>query len=65
MIERSAKRAEDHRKIAELIEQESVGCVVVGMPIDLRGKVAIAAKNATAEVAELATVVSVPGGDLR
>ncbi len=60
LIERSGKHRDDHCKIAELVEEEGVGCVVVGMPIDLRGKVAVAAKNAAAEVAELATVVPVP-----
>ena len=59
-INRSGTRRTDHEKIAELVIEEGIGCVVVGMPVDLRGNKAIAAQNAAAEVAELATVVAVP-----
>lgn len=60
MIERSGRHSLDHAKIAQYVEEEGIGCVVVGMPVDLKGRTGVAATNAAAEVAELATVVSVP-----
>lgn len=60
MIERSGKLSDDHAKIASCIEEEGIGVIVVGLPIDLKGNNAIAAQKAAAEVAALATVVSVP-----
>jgi putative holliday junction resolvase len=60
VLQRSGRRADDHRRIAALVAEEEAHCVVVGLPLSLSGGVGPAAKGAIAEAGELATVVGVP-----
>lgn len=60
VLQRTGSRKQDHRRIADLVTEEEAVLVVVGLPIDLRGKVGPAAQGALAEIAELTSVVGVP-----
>lgn len=60
VIQRSGKRAEDHRRIAALVRDEEVDVVVVGLPLSLDGSLGPAARAAVAEAEALATVLGVP-----
>lgn len=60
VLERSGNKATDYKKIAGIAREEEAACVVVGLPVDLKGKQAIAAQAVLAEVAQLATVLDVP-----
>lgn len=53
MIERSARRAEDHARILELAEEHGVSTVVVGLPLTMDGEVGTAARRTLSEVDEL------------
>jgi putative holliday junction resolvase len=57
---RARRRADDHAAIAALVDEEEAECVVVGMPFSMDGTAGTAAKGAIAEVAALASVLSVP-----
>ena len=59
-VERSRDRAQDHRRIAELVAEEEAATVVVGLPLSLDGKMGPAAEAVLTEVAELAAVLAVP-----
>jgi putative Holliday junction resolvase len=59
-VERSGDRQRDHRRLAELVDEEEAGVVVVGMPTSLDGTAGPAADAVLAEVAELAAVLRVP-----
>lgn len=50
----------DHLKIAEIVLQEEVEVVVVGLPLLMAGGHGRAAKAATTEARQLSTVLSVP-----
>jgi putative transcription antitermination factor YqgF len=56
---RSSTHAQDHKKIQELIDEYEVDCVVVGMPLNLSGKVGPAAKSAQEEINEMEIALSV------
>jgi putative Holliday junction resolvase len=60
VLARSRRRADDHRRIAELVVEEEAERVVVGLPLSLSGEVGPAARAAIAEADEIATVVGVP-----
>ena len=60
VVQRSGSRAQDHRRIAALVEEEEAERVVVGLPLSLSGEMGPAAKGAVAEADQLATVVTVP-----
>ncbi len=60
VLQRTGDRAEDHRRIAELVVEEEAELVVVGLPLSLDGSIGPAARAALAEAADLAAVVPVP-----
>jgi putative Holliday junction resolvase len=57
---RSGDRAQDHRRIAEVVAEEEAGIVVVGLPRSLDGGAGPAAAAVAEEVGELAAVLPVP-----
>jgi putative Holliday junction resolvase len=60
VVERSASRAHDHANIARLVAEYEVQTVVVGLPLNMSGKVTAAAKSAMAETEELRRTLDVP-----
>src|SRR5262245_65138048 len=60
VVQRSGSRAQDHRRIAALVEEEEAERLVVGLPLSLSGELGPAAKGAVAEADQIASVVSVP-----
>jgi len=60
VVQRSGRRSEDHRRIAALVAEEEADVVVVGLPLSLDGSAGRAARDAIAEVEQLASVVGVP-----
>jgi putative holliday junction resolvase len=60
VLQRTGSTAEDHKRIARLVEEEEAERVVVGLPLSLDGSMGPAAKGAVAEAEALATVVNVP-----
>jgi len=60
VIQRSGDRPRDHRAIREIVEEYDAGRVVVGLPLSLDGSMGPAARAASEEAEELATVVGVP-----
>ncbi|HWC68353.1 MAG TPA: Holliday junction resolvase RuvX [Acidimicrobiales bacterium] len=60
VLVRTGTRAEDHRRIARLVEEEEAEVVVVGLPLSLDGARGLAARAAVAEADDLRTVVGVP-----
>ena len=59
-VHRSKSRRHDHAEIAKLVQVEECEVVVVGLPLSLDGTHGPAAKAATKEVAQMASVVGVP-----
>lgn len=60
VIERCGDSKRDHLRIAGLVSGEEATVVVVGLPVDLKGKNGIAAQRVLAETKQLATVLDVP-----
>jgi putative Holliday junction resolvase len=60
VIQRSRSHAEDHRKIAAVVEEYEAVVVVVGHPLSLDGRAGPAARLVEAEVEELRTTLEVP-----
>jgi putative Holliday junction resolvase len=60
VLQRSGSREQDHRAIANIIEEHEVQCVVVGLPLNMDGTTGDAARAAIVEASQLASVVSVP-----
>jgi putative Holliday junction resolvase len=61
VVQRSASgREEDHRRLAELVEETGAALVVIGLPLSMDGSVGSAAVAAMAEAEELRGVVGVP-----
>lgn len=60
VIQRSRHRSDDHRRIAEIVVEEEVDVVIVGLPLNMDGSRGPAALAAVGECAELATVLGVP-----
>ncbi|MFM8529495.1 MAG: Holliday junction resolvase RuvX, partial [Ilumatobacteraceae bacterium] len=52
--------ADDHRRIAEIVRDEEVDIVVIGLPLSLDGTHGTAARAAVTEAEVLATVLDVP-----
>ncbi|MBM3805170.1 MAG: Holliday junction resolvase RuvX [Actinobacteria bacterium] len=60
VIVRGPNRAQDHKKIQQLIDEYEVDCVVVGMPISMSGKLGTAANSAQDEISEMRNTLTVP-----
>ena len=60
VLQRGGSHAEDHRRIAAIVEEYEAGVVVVGHPLSLDGSVGPAARLVEAEVDELRTALDVP-----
>ena len=61
VLQRSAAgHGEDHRRLAELVEETGASLVVIGLPLSMDGSVGPAANAALAEADELRAVVAVP-----
>jgi putative Holliday junction resolvase len=60
VLERTGDRAQDHRAIAKLIQEEEASVLVVGLPLSLSGEAGHAAQNVLTEIEEMASVVGVP-----
>lgn len=59
-VYRSKSRRHDHAEIARLVKIEECDVVVVGLPLSLDGSEGPAARGATKEAKQIATVVGVP-----
>lgn len=59
-VSRTGNRADEHRRIADIAQEEEVACIVVGLPLSLTGDEGPAAKAAITEAGQLASVVDVP-----
>lgn len=59
VIERTNRHV-DYQRIAEVVADEDVAVIVVGLPLSLSGEPTRAAIAATAEAERIATVVGVP-----
>jgi putative Holliday junction resolvase len=60
VMTRSGRRADDHRRIAEIVAEEEAERVVVGLPLSLDGTLGPAARAAQEEAEQLASVLPVP-----
>lgn len=60
VIQRAKSKRLDYQRIREIVEAEEVEMVIVGLPLAMSGALSTAAKAATAEARDLATVLSVP-----
>lgn len=61
VVQRSASgHEEDHRRLAELVEETGATLVVVGLPLSMDGSVGHAATAALAESEELRAALTVP-----
>lgn len=60
VVERSKSRAQDHANIARLIKEYEVEAVVVGLPLNMSGKVTAAAQSAKEETEQLRTTLGIP-----
>jgi putative holliday junction resolvase len=59
-VHRSKSRRHDHAEIAKIVRVEECEVVVVGLPLSLDGSHGPAAKAATIEAKQMASVVGVP-----
>ncbi|MGI9645406.1 MAG: Holliday junction resolvase RuvX [Ilumatobacteraceae bacterium] len=59
-VHRSRSRQHDHRELARFVADEEAEVVVVGLPLSLDGTHGTAARAATKEAEQLASVVGVP-----
>ena len=57
VLARGRDHASDHRAILEMVREEEVTAIVVGMPLSMSGASGPAARAAVAEIAELQTAV--------
>lgn len=60
VVERSKSRAHDHANIARLVEEYEVEAVVVGLPLNMSGKVTAAAQSAKEETEQLRAALEIP-----
>jgi putative Holliday junction resolvase len=60
VLARTGDRAQDHRAIAKLIQEEEASVLVVGLPLSLSGEAGHAAQSVLSEIEEMASVVGVP-----
>lgn len=59
-VHRTKSRRHDHAEIARIVRDEECEVVVVGLPLSLDGSRGPAARRATTEARQLASVVGVP-----
>ena len=60
VVERSKSRSHDHANIARLVEEYDVEAVVVGLPLNMSGKVTAAAQSAKEETEQLRAALGIP-----
>jgi putative Holliday junction resolvase len=60
VVERSKSRAHDHANIAKLVAEYEVEAVVVGLPVNMSGKVTAAAQSAKEETEQLRAALGIP-----
>ena len=60
VLNRSKSRRHDHDEIARIVRDEEVEAIVVGLPLNMDGSRGPAARAATAEAEDIATVTGVP-----
>lgn len=60
VVERSKSRSHDHANIARLVEEYEVEAVVVGLPLNMSGKVTAAAQSAKEETEQLRATLGIP-----
>lgn len=60
VVERSKSRSHDHANIARLVEEYEVEAVVVGLPLNMSGKVTAAAQSAREETEQLRAALGIP-----
>jgi len=60
VVERGRSRADDHRRIAAIVEETGAERVVVGLPLSLDGSTGRAARTVLDEVEELRAALPVP-----
>ena len=60
VVERSKSRSHDHANIARLVEEYGVEAVVVGLPLNMSGKVTAAAQSAKEETEQLRATLGIP-----
>ncbi len=60
VVPRHRDRPRLHRELGELVAEWQVELVIVGLPIDLRGDIGVAAQGVLVERDELAEALSVP-----
>jgi len=60
VVERSKTRSHDHANIARLVEEYEVEAVVVGLPLNMSGKVTAAAQSAKEETEQLRAALGIP-----
>jgi putative Holliday junction resolvase len=60
VVERSKSRSHDHANIARLVEEYEVEAVVVGLPLNMSGKVTAAAQSAKEETEQLQAALGIP-----
>ena len=60
VVERQGRAADDHRRLADIVEEVGAERVVVGLPLSLDGTAGPAARAALAEAEDLAQVMAVP-----
>lgn len=59
-VERHRDRPRQHRELAELVAEWEAELVLIGLPVDLEGRIGPAAEHVLAERDELAAVLPVP-----
>lgn len=60
VLQRSGDPAQDHRRIAEIVEEVEAEILVIGLPLSLSGEMGPAAKAVATEVEAIAATVKVP-----
>jgi putative Holliday junction resolvase len=59
-VQRAGARRDDHARIAALVAEYQAGAVVVGLPLNMSGKVTAAARSAIEETEQLRAALDVP-----
>lgn len=60
VVQRSGSTVRDHEVIRRIAADEEAVGIIVGLPVDLRGKRGVAAENATVEVEQLRASTPLP-----
>lgn len=61
VLERSGSPARDHERIVALAIEREADCIVVGLPVDLRGRIGVAARSVQEESDQLAAAAASRG----